>query len=133
ALALPYVGAPYGAGKVYELVRVPYSSGQIRLVGAGWAVRGGIELAELNSCGGAFDIATGHPGDTVTVKGRFVDLSMLCRRFADCGQVGVSVDGGPSATVDLYRGYPASTSDIAYASGAQAPQDRVLLAHGMSD
>jgi len=62
-----------------------------------------------------------------------VDLSMLCRRFSDCGQVSVSVDGGASTTVDLYRGYPASTSDIVDVNGASAPQDRVLLAHGLAD
>jgi hypothetical protein len=50
-LALPYIGAPYGAGKVYELVRVPYSSAQVALQGAGWAVRGGVALAGLNSSG----------------------------------------------------------------------------------
>ena len=132
SLALPYAAAPYGAGKVYELVRMPYSSSQVALNGAGWAARS-VALAALNSSGGSFDIATNHAGDLVTVKGRFVDLSMLCRRFSDCGQLGVSVDGGTQATVDLYRGYPTSTTDLADANGAQAPQDRVLLAHGLSD
>ncbi|MGH2346354.1 MAG: hypothetical protein ACRDG4_14100, partial [Chloroflexota bacterium] len=76
---------------------------------------------------------TNHPGDSLTIGGRFSDLSMLCRRFADCGRIGVQVDGGTQTVIDLYRAYPASTSDLTDGNGASAPQDRVLLAHGLSD
>ena len=130
---IPAVGAMPGAGKGYETVRVPYSSGQVGVQGSGWTPHGGYQGAALNSSGGPFEIATNHAGDSVTIGGRFVDLAMLCRRWADCGQVGVSVDGGPSQTVDLYCGYPASTTDLADANGASAPQDRVMLAHGLQD
>jgi hypothetical protein len=47
--------------------------------------------------------------------------------------VNVVVDGGAAVMVDLYRGYPASTSDLGDSNGAWAPQDRVLLAHGLTD
>ena len=130
---IPVAGAMPGAGKGYETVRVPYSSGQVGLQGSGWAAHGGYQGAALNSSGGQFEIATNHAGDSATIGGRFVDLAMLCRRWSDCGQVGVSVDGGPSQTVDLYRGYPTSTTDLADANGASAPQDRVILAHGLQD
>ena len=43
----------------------------------------------------------------------------------------MTVDGGTPTTVDLYRAYPASTSDLSGTDGA-APQDRVLLAHGLT-
>ena len=127
------VGAMVGAGKGYETVWVPYSSGQVGVQGSGWAAHGGYQGAALNSSGGSFEIVTNHAGDSVTIGGRFVDLAMLCRRWSDCGQVGVSVDGGPSQLVDLYRGYPSSTTDLADANGASAPQDRVMLAHGLQD
>jgi hypothetical protein len=69
----------------------------------------------------------------VTITGRFVDLAMLCRRWSDAGQIAISIDDGAAMVVDLYRGYPTSTSDLSDANGAAAPQDRVLLAHGLSD
>jgi lysophospholipase L1-like esterase len=133
ATAVPYAAAGYGAGKSWELVRVPYTSSQVAILGSGWALHGGWQGAALSSSGNGNEYVTSHAGDTATVAGRFVDLSMLCRRFSDCGQVSVSVDGGAAAIVDLYRAYPASTSDLADANGASAPQDRVVLAHGLSD
>ena len=131
--ALPYPGPATGACASYETVRVPFSSNQVLLAGSGWAPHGGYQGAWLNSSGGSLEMVTAHPGDRLTISGRFVDLAMLCRRWTDGGQIGVSVDGGPRRTVDLYRGYPASTSDLADPNGAIAPQDRVLLAHGLSE
>jgi lysophospholipase L1-like esterase len=131
-LALPLSGMGFDAGKSWELVRIPFSSGQVSLAGSGWTPHGGYPGAVLSSSGG-FEQVTSHPGDTVTISGRFVDLAMLCRRWTDAGQIAVSIDGGPGVVVDLYRGYPASTSDLADATGASAPQDRVLLAHGLAD
>lgn len=133
SLALPYAGLAAGAGASYETVRVPFSSNQVLLTGSGWTPHGGYQGAWLNSSGGSLEMVTSHPGDSLTISGRFVDLAMLCRRWTDGGQIGVSVDSGPRRTVDLYRGYPASTSDLSDANGAAAPQDRVLLAHGLSD
>jgi lysophospholipase L1-like esterase len=129
---VPFEGSGFGAGKVWELIRVPYSSNQVAMVGSGWTAHSGFQGSTLNSSGGT-EYVTSHTGDTVTIQGRFVDVSMLCRRFSDCGQVGVQVDGGASVTIDLYRGYPTSTSDLSDANGASAPQDRVLLAHGLTD
>jgi hypothetical protein len=131
-LALPLGGLGFDAGKSWELVRLPFTSGQVTLGGSGWTPHGGYLGAALSSSG-AFEQVTSHMGDTVTVTGRFVDLAMLCRRWSDAGQIAVSIDGGTAVVVDLYRGYPASTSDLADANGAVAPQDRVLLAHGLAD
>lgn len=133
ALGVPFDGGVLGAGKVYELVRVPYSSSQVALAGAGWGANGGYTLVGLNSSGGSFEQVTTHAGDTATIIGRFTDLYMLTRRFTDCGQVGVQVDGGGTTIVDLYRANPASTSDLGSPDGAIAPQDRVQLCHGLAD
>jgi lysophospholipase L1-like esterase len=131
--ALPYAAAGYGAGKSWELARVPYNSSQVAIVGLGWALHGGWQGSGLSASGTGYEYVTSHSGDTATIAGRFVDLSMLCRRFGDCGQVSVTVDGGAPVTVDLYRAYPASTSDLGDANGASAPQDRVVLAHALAD
>ncbi len=132
AVAVPFERGGYGAGKTWELVRVPYSSSQVAISGTGWALHGaGWQGKALTASGDEY--VTSHTGDTVTIQGRFVDVSMLCRRFSDCGQVSVAVDGGAATLIDLYRAYPASTSDLGDANGASAPQDRVLLAHGLTD
>jgi hypothetical protein len=130
--AVPFDAGVYGAGKSFELVRVPCTSTQIALMGAGWTQHlGGWQGQALTTSGSEW--VSAHGGDTATIQGRFVDCSLLCRRFSDCGQIGVQVDGGASVTIDLYRAYPASTSDLGDANGASAPQDRVLLAHGLTD
>lgn len=131
--SIPFAAGLYSAGKVWELVRVPYNSTQVALVGGGWALHGGWQGSVFNSAGTGYEYVSATAGNTITIAGRFVDLSMLCRRFSDCGQVSVVVDGGSPVTVDLYRAYPASTSDLGDANGGSAPQDRVLLAHGLSD
>jgi hypothetical protein len=125
-------GRGWDAGKSWELVRLPFTSSQLTLAGAGWTPHGGYQDSGLSSEGG-FEEVTSHAGDTVTVTGRFVDLAMLCRRGSDCGQVSVALDGGSPVTFDLYRGNPASTSDLADAAGATMPQERVVLSRGLAD
>jgi hypothetical protein len=132
-IAVPFGGGAFGAGKSWEVVRLSYAAAQIAYVGSGWAGHTGYQGEALSASGGQGEGVTNHPGDSLTIGGRFSELSMLCRRFADCGRIGVAVDGGPQTVIDLYRAYPTSTSDLTDVGGASAPQDRVLLAHGLSD
>ena len=131
--AVPFAGGPYGAGKSWELARLPYNAAQIAYGGSGWTTHTGYQGSTLSASDGQGEGVTNHPGDSLTIGGRFSELSLLCRRFSDCGQIGVRVDGGAQTVIDLYRAYPASTSDLSDSNGASAPQDRVLLAHGLSD
>ncbi|MGH2387223.1 MAG: hypothetical protein ACRDIE_03390, partial [Chloroflexota bacterium] len=132
-IAVPFAGGPYGAGTSWEIARLSYAAAQIAYAGSGWINHTGYQGEALSASGGQGEGVTNHPGDSLTIGGRFSDLSMLCRRFADCGRIGVQVDGGTQTVIDLYRAYPASTSDLTDGNGASAPQDRVLLAHGLSD
>jgi lysophospholipase L1-like esterase len=131
--AVPFAGGPYGAGKSWEMDRLPFGAAQIAYGGSGWTTHTGYQGSALSASGGQSEGVTNHPGDSLTIGGRFSELSLLCRRFSDCGQIGVRVDGGPSTTIDLYRAYPTSTSDLTDSNGASAPQERVLLAHGLAD
>ncbi|HVA88253.1 MAG TPA: hypothetical protein VNL71_00280 [Chloroflexota bacterium] len=131
--AVPFGGGPYGAGKSWEITRLPYNAAQIAYGGSGWTAHSGYQGWGLSASGGQGEGLTNHPGDSLTISGRFSELSLLCRRFSDCGQIGVRVDAGAQTTIDLYRAYPTSTSDLSDSNGASAPQDRVLLAHGLAD
>ncbi len=133
AVAVPFAGGPFGAAKSWELVRISYAAAQLQYAGSGWSSHTSYQGSLLSASGDSSEGVTNHATDSLSIKGRFVDLHMLCRRFSDCGQISVVVDGGAPTVIDLYRAYPASTSDLGDANGAYAPQDRVTLAHGLTD
>ncbi len=131
-LLVPFEGSGFGAGKVWELVRVPYieHAGGDGGHGLGGALRAG-RGRRLNMAGGT-EYVTSHAGDTVTIQGRFVDVALLAGASRTAGRWGCRWTGAARPPIDLYRAYPASTSDLGDANGASAPQDRVLVAHGLT-
>ncbi len=128
SVALPIAGL-LGVGATWEHVRLLNTSALLTMTGA-WTAYGGGEAALLASL---HELQTTTPGDHVTLAVRCSELYMLCRRWHDGGRVTVTVDGATLGVVDLYRGVPSSTIDVAGADAAMAPQERVPLALGLSD
>ncbi len=135
--------AGFSAGKTLELVRMPWlnqgvSSTAMVFVGSGWTSAGAFQnsgqLASMDAGGVHAEFVTSHAGDTCTIKARCTEIYMLCRRWTDSGQISVQVDGVTViAVLDMYHAYPASVADLGDYNGAIAPQDRMLLARGLSD
>ncbi len=129
SVVLPVAGL-LGVGATWEHVRLLNTSALLTMTGSWTAYGGGAEGALLAS---PRELQTTTPGDRVTLVARCSELYMLCRRWRDGGRVTVIVDGAALGVVDLYRGVPASTVDVAGVDAAMAPQERVALALGLSD
>lgn len=135
--------AALGAGKTAEAVRIPWETAgltpaTLSFHGTGWQAHSGFALQNLlassNAAGAGEEFFTGHPGDTLTFSARCIEVAMLCRRWQDSGAISVAVDGVLTTPfLDMYRAYPAAVSDLTDYNGAVAPQDRLVLARGLSD
>jgi len=114
-----------------ETCRLESNHPALLYAGGHWATYTPSALADLYFS--AAGLQRSHTsGDTVTVKDRMLDFALLTRHGPDCGQIEVSVDGGPSVTLDLYRGVPSDISD-ATADGSVYPMELFWLARGLSD
>jgi lysophospholipase L1-like esterase len=116
--------------KELEVVRLPNTNPALVFAGSGWSSYTPSALTGLSYSPSLMRASTA--GNSMSWTGRCQDVCLLLRRGRDCGQIGVSIDGGPVTSYDLYRAYPTTISDTSE-DGAVYPMDRLWIARGLAE